>query len=148
MPFPEFTHPEDVDKDVELFSQLVSGEIEFYRIEKRYIHKDGHTVWSILTVSSFTDQKGAMQVFGIVTDISERVALEESVREQNVQLQEAFATIKRLEGIIPICSYCHKIRDENQQWHRFEAYISKKTDAKFSHGICHDCKEREMRKLR
>lgn len=49
--------------------------------------------------------------------------------------------IKQLEDLLPICSYCKKIRDEQQNWDPVERYISKHTDASFSHGICPECYE-------
>lgn len=50
--------------------------------------------------------------------------------------------VKQLEGIIPICSYCKKIRDDMDSWHQMEGYISKYSDAEFSHGICPECYEK------
>lgn len=56
--------------------------------------------------------------------------------------------IKLLEGLLPICSYCHKIRNDNEQehavehWERIEDYIYKKTDQEFTHGICPECVEK------
>ncbi len=47
--------------------------------------------------------------------------------------------IKILKGIIPICSYCHKMRDDKYSWEQLEKYISERSDAMFSHGICPDC---------
>ncbi len=47
--------------------------------------------------------------------------------------------IKTLEGIIPICSYCKNIRDDEGSWERLEAYIDTHSNAQFSHGICPDC---------
>jgi hypothetical protein len=47
--------------------------------------------------------------------------------------------IKLLEGILPICSYCKKIRDKQGKWNQVESYVSDKTDANFSHGICPNC---------
>jgi DNA-binding response OmpR family regulator len=55
------------------------------------------------------------------------------------------STVQRLEGLLPICSYCKKIRDEEQRWRQVEEYVSKKTEATFSHGICPDCYERHLR---
>jgi phosphoserine phosphatase RsbU/P len=46
---------------------------------------------------------------------------------------------KRLEGILPTCMYCKKIRDERSHWVRIEQYISQRTEASFSHGVCPDC---------
>ncbi len=47
--------------------------------------------------------------------------------------------VKQLEGLLPICAYCKKIRDEDNEWEAIEGYISKRTDATFSHGYCPTC---------
>lgn len=53
-----------------------------------------------------------------------------------------FATrIRQLEELLPICSYCKKIRDDQQHWDAIESYISKRTDTSFSHSICPECYE-------
>lgn len=57
----------------------------------------------------------------------------------NKKLQEALETIKTLQGILPICSGCKKIRDESGEWHSLERYIGERSEAKFSHGLCPDC---------
>lgn len=57
----------------------------------------------------------------------------------NLQLKQTTAQVKLLEGIIPICSYCHKIRDDQNIWKQLEMYICEHSDACFSHGICPDC---------
>jgi len=49
--------------------------------------------------------------------------------------------IKLLKGIIPICSYCHSIRDDEDAWDKLESYISKHSGAEFSHGICPKCEK-------
>jgi hypothetical protein len=54
------------------------------------------------------------------------------------RLQSALAEIKVLQEILPICSYCKKIRSEDQ-WLTVEAYISRHTNSRFSHGVCPDC---------
>lgn len=55
------------------------------------------------------------------------------------ELRHALEHLKTLQGIIPICAYCHKIRDDEHAWHRLEAYVSRHTEAEFSHGFCPDC---------
>lgn len=55
------------------------------------------------------------------------------------EMEEAMARIKVLSGIIPICSSCKKIRDDAGYWQQVEEYISKHSEAEFSHGICNDC---------
>jgi len=54
-------------------------------------------------------------------------------------LKEAINEIQTLKGIIPICSYCHSIRDDEGAWSQLEAYLSKHSEAMFSHGICPKC---------
>jgi PleD family two-component response regulator len=56
-----------------------------------------------------------------------------------IELEDAMAKIKILSGIIPICSSCKKIRDDAGYWQQVEEYISKNSEAVFSHGICNDC---------
>ena len=62
-----------------------------------------------------------------------------SLRMINDELNLAFDEIEILRGIIPICSWCHNIRDDEGSWEQMESYISQHTEASFSHGICPDC---------
>lgn len=63
----------------------------------------------------------------------------DTLERQKNELEETLGRIKRLEGIISICMYCKKIRNENNLWEQMEKYISEHSDAKFSHGVCIDC---------
>ena len=65
----------------------------------------------------------------------------DTLERQRNELEETLRRIKRLEGIIPICMYCKKIRDEKASWEQMEKYISEHSDAMFSHGICPECYE-------
>jgi len=66
---------------------------------------------------------------------------------KNEALEAALARVKRLEGIIPICMHCYKIRCPDDSWQQFEKYISDHSDSNFSHGVCPDCIEAHYRKL-
>ncbi|MCK4323218.1 MAG: hypothetical protein KAW89_01710 [Armatimonadetes bacterium] len=55
------------------------------------------------------------------------------------QQKQALEEIRVLRGILPICSYCKKIRSDRGYWQEVEAYIRERSDAEFSHGICPDC---------
>jgi len=66
------------------------------------------------------------------------------IEEERRRLQQALDEIRTLRGILPICAYCKKIRDDAGYWSQVEKYVSDHTDAKFSHGICPTCFEREM----
>lgn len=61
---------------------------------------------------------------------------------KNKELQAAFTEIKRLRGMIPICSSCKNIRDDSGYWHEVAAYISDHSDAEFTHSICPDCAQK------
>jgi response regulator RpfG family c-di-GMP phosphodiesterase len=67
---------------------------------------------------------------------------------QKEELEAALARVKQLEGIIPICMYCKKIRDDQQSWHQLEKYISEHSEALFSHGACPDCFEKQMKMIK
>jgi PAS domain S-box-containing protein len=74
-----------------------------------------------------------------IEDITERKKMiEEKTRLIN-HLQESLTHINTLKGLIPICSSCKKIRDDNGYWHQVEAYIEEHSHAEFSHGICPEC---------
>ena len=70
------------------------------------------------------------------TRVKERT---QELADKNLELEELLEEVKNLEGIIPICAYCKKIRDDEGFWNQVEQFISRKTDARFSHGICPEC---------
>ncbi len=70
------------------------------------------------------------------------------VKEQRDQLEDALARISQLEGIIPICSYCKKIKDDKNSWLQVEAYITRHSEAVFSHGVCPECAEEQRAIIR
>ena len=61
------------------------------------------------------------------------------LRARNAELSEALRSVKQLSGLLPICASCKKIRDDKGYWNQLEQYISERTEAGFSHGICPDC---------
>ncbi|MCM0084308.1 protoglobin domain-containing protein [Geomonas sp. Red32] len=64
------------------------------------------------------------------------------------ELERALALVKRLEGVIPICGICKKIRNDHESWQQLELYISEHSEALFSHGLCPDCYQKEMNQLK
>ncbi len=74
------------------------------------------------------------------TKVGERfVELQSALTKRIKSLQDAMAHIKRLQGILPICMYCHKIRNDQETWERIEEYITEHSEAQFSHGLCPEC---------
>lgn len=68
-------------------------------------------------------------------------------QKKSAALERALAEIQTLRGIIPICGYCKKIRDDEGVWNQLEAYIHTHSDAQLSHGICPECYEMQLRDL-
>ncbi|MFT5131306.1 MAG: two-component system sensor histidine kinase/response regulator [Rhodothermales bacterium] len=63
------------------------------------------------------------------------------------ELQTALNEIHELRGILPMCSYCHKVRDDDDFWHQVDSYLQTRTQAEVSHGICPSCYETEVRPM-
>jgi PAS domain-containing protein len=75
----------------------------------------------------------------IFRDVTEKKRAEEKLRKANEELIIARAEVKQLEGLLPICMYCKKIRNEDDTWQEVESYVRQRTEAEFSHGICPCC---------
>lgn len=70
--------------------------------------------------------------------------LQEKLAHRVDELEQAICQIKQLQGLLPICSYCKKIRDDGNYWQQVEEYLGQHSEMKFSHGICPMCYEKEM----
>jgi hypothetical protein len=77
-------------------------------------------------------------------EIERRIKAEREKEELITALQQALAEVRKLEGILPTCAYCKNIRDDDGQWHQLELYIMSRSEAKFSHGICPECREKHF----
>ena len=101
----------------------------------------------LLTESRALEQMGSMndELINMQRDMVKKNRLLEKLKselhERVAELELALERINRLEGIIPICMYCHKIRINEDTWDKFEKYLQENTDAEFSHGICPVCME-------
>lgn len=78
-------------------------------------------------------------VLALKKEIDKRKIKELELLRKNEELEKALKEIKVLQGLIPICSYCKKIRDDAGLWQQMESYIMKHSDASFTHGICEPC---------
>lgn len=76
-------------------------------------------------------------VIGMMQVNTEKLEREHLVTINDLRI--ALDEIKTLRGILPICSHCNKIRDNNGRWNRIESYIAKYSEAEFSHGVCQEC---------
>lgn len=78
--------------------------------------------------------------------VGERVVeLQSALAERVKLLEEALSKIKTLHGLLPICSYCKKIRNDQDYWQQIETYVADHSQAEFTHGICPDCVEKHIK---
>jgi DNA-binding response OmpR family regulator len=73
------------------------------------------------------------------------VHLERELHHRVRELEDALANVEQLQGLLPICSYCKKIRDDQDYWHQVESYIGQRSKAEFSHSICPSCFDTVMK---
>jgi len=78
--FAEITHPDDIDKNLELFAEVMAGKRETYELEKRYLHRDGHVIWGLLHAGAVRDEDGGvLTLVGQIDDITARKQAEEQI---------------------------------------------------------------------
>lgn len=65
-----------------------------------------------------------------------------ALEEKNIELRNANEEVSRLQGILPICANCKKVRDDEGYWYQVEAYIESHSEARFSHSVCEECSEK------
>ena len=73
------------------------------------------------------------------------INLQESLSKRVNELEDAVAHIKTLQKVLPICSYCKKIRDDKDYWEQLEGYFAKHSKTRFSHSICPECFEKKVK---
>lgn len=78
-------------------------------------------------------------IYSVARDVTERKAAEEEREALVIELRGALAEVKTLRTFLPICSYCKRIRDDENYWHSVDTYLSAHTNTQFSHSICPSC---------
>ena len=133
---PEFTE----EQFRKLVEPLLDGRKVFLTFETVHQHKNGNRIpveVFLQFVKQSTEDDG--RFIAIVRDRTERKKHEQE-REQLIdKLEKAIREIKTLRGILPLCSYCKKIRDDNGSWEQVDVYLYKHSEADISHSICQDC---------
>ena len=134
-PFIEFVHPDDRERTLAQNGRVRGGgQARFF--ENRYVCRDGSYRWLLWNATPDHEQQ---VIYGLARDITEIKRAQEERDALLRDLQAALAEVKTLQGFLPMCSYCKSIRDDKNYWQRVEAYISKHTNTRFSHGICPTC---------
>jgi PAS domain S-box-containing protein len=134
-PFIEFVHPDDRERTLNQNAAVRTGG-QARSFENRYLCKDGSFKWLRWNASPGSAERVIYSVARDVTDVKKT----EAEREKLVtELQTALSEVRTLREILPICSYCRKVRDDENYWHTVESYVAKHTSSRFSHSICPEC---------
>jgi PAS domain S-box-containing protein len=136
-PFIDFVHPDDRERTLSQ-NRDVRGGGRAALFENRYLCIDGSYKWMLWNARRDPDRQ---MIYAVARDMTARKQAE-AEREQLVrELREALAEVKALQSFLPICSYCKRIRNDQNYWQSVEGYISAHTNTQFSHSICPECFE-------
>ena len=133
--FVALTHPVDLPRVAAEVARLAMGSTTV-SFETRVRVADGSYHWFLWSATPVLKQ-GLFYAIG--KDITAAKDSETERERLVAELQEALAQTKMLRGLLPICSYCKRIRDDEGSWQAMESYIHERSEANFSHGICDDC---------
>ena len=142
-PFIEFVHPDDRERTLKQNAEVKSG-WQALSFENRYLCKDGSFRWFRWNAAPDSAEK---VIYSVARDVTASKQAENEREHLVRKLQAALAEVKTLQGILPICSYCRKVRDDENYWHTVENYVARHTATRFSHGICPSCMEARLEGL-
>ncbi|MFO7886119.1 MAG: MASE3 domain-containing protein [Desulfobacteraceae bacterium] len=128
-----YTSIDDVKTKIE--PAIKSGPLT---ILSRHRGKNG-LVLDVELIMNVFHRKGKDVFVTVARDITDRLTAEKENEKLIASLNQALAEVKKLSGLLPICSHCKKIRDDKGYWSSIESYISQHSEAEFSHSICQEC---------
>jgi PAS domain S-box-containing protein len=133
-------HPSSLTHCMEMFHRAIRGDA-VRNVEAVFVTREGREIVLEGNASChFVDGK-PVSTRAIFRDITEKKRAEQALQAANEELKRALAEVTQLQGILPICMYCKKIRDDGDYWQDVETYVQQRTEAEFSHGVCPDCHE-------
>jgi len=154
-PFENIVHPEDRRKGPVHFVERRVGSRSMRRLEMRLVTKNkgvqdyslaqvtvevsARGKWDVSDHDISTPRKRFLYSQGVARDVTERKRMEEEREKLIVELKEALLRVRTLSGLLPICSSCKKIRDDEGRWQPLEDYIRDHSEAEFTHTICPEC---------
>lgn len=135
----DMIYTEDRQNVLKQTAEILAGQ-ESSVLEHRIYHKDGTIRWVQNTiVRRYTASNQLYGYDGLVRDITARKIIETEREVLIIKLQQSLKEIKTLRGILPLCSFCKKIRDYQGYWEQVDVYIKHHSDADISHSICPEC---------
>jgi PAS domain S-box-containing protein len=132
---------QDIEASKAAFSELQNKGYVRYEDLPLETREGGHIDVEFVSNAYLVNHKKVIQCN--IRDITQRRRIEEERRRLTHDLRDALTKIKKLQGLLPICASCKKIRDDKGYWNQLETYIQDHSEAEFSHGFCPEC----MKKL-
>ena len=117
---PDYTHPDDRDRDAEAMPKVLSGEWSHYKAEKRYIRKDGAVIWARIVLTAVLDPSG-----------KSRLAF---------SMAQVITDERALRGILPVCPSCRRVKEQEGRWTDLDAFVRASANAAISRENCPDCR--------
>ncbi|MDQ4081457.1 MAG: PAS domain S-box protein [Actinomycetota bacterium] len=117
MHFTEYTHPEDLERELELYADLVAGRRDRYELEKRYVRKDGREIWVHLVESAVPDEeRGSRLGLTMAQDITERRLADEALRKSEAELRRQTQYLEALLELSPAAIVTTDLNDDVTGW--------------------------------
>lgn len=138
---PDITLKTDSNSHMKAEHRIELLEKEQLVFEATHVKKSSKT-FPVEINSNILYQNHKPFILDVVRDITNRKRNEEKREKLITELKDALEKIKKLQGLLPICSNCKKIRDDKGYWNQLESYIEKYSNVSFSHGICPECSDK------
>ena len=141
-------HPEDRERVEAAARAGLWGAEGRYRAEFRMRRADGEWIWVLSRGKAVVraPEGAPLRAAGTLSDVTQRRRAEDTLRstlDANqrlvVELQHALQQVKTLSGLLPVCMFCKKVRNDQGYWARIEQYLAEHADVEVSHGVCPDC---------
>lgn len=144
LPYANIVYANDIERVISESSRYSQQGNEQFDLQYQIVTKSGSIRWVHDRTLVRRNLNGLITHYqSILDDITERKGEEEEREKLIYELNKALSNVKRLSGLIPICSSCKRIRDDKGYWNQIDSYIRDHSEAEFSHGICPEC----MKKL-
>jgi diguanylate cyclase len=142
----DIIHPDCLGECQEHFARVMRGE-DLNNFQAIFRTKGGRKIHVEGNASARFENGRPVATRGIFRDISKRKAVEAEREKLIAELQAALAEVKTLSGLLPVCGWCKKIRDDSGYWNSVEGYLKKSSGMDITHGICPDCQAKMMAEL-
>lgn len=138
---PDLVHADDRREADAHVALLVGDNLDAYQLTQRWVHRMGFVIWLDVTVNRLRDPAtGADVLLYQLRDVTAR-------REQQDKLDAALAKLSVLEGIVPICCCCGRIRHDDDYWQNLDSFLTEHAATEFSHGLCPTCYDGQLQDI-